>query len=52
MLGQNGNDTLGGAAGNDKLSGGTGSDTFDGGTGTDVATDYNAAAGDSRTNTP
>ena len=61
LLGQAGNDTLGGAGGkdvlcgaggNDKLSGGTGSDTFDGGPGMDVATDYNAAAGDSRTNIP
>ena len=52
LLGQNGDDTLGGAGGNDKLSGGRGSDTFDGGAGTDAATDYNAAAGDSRTNIP
>lgn len=61
LLGQNGDDTLGGAGnndvlcgsnGNDRLTGGRGSDTFDGGAGTDAATDYNAAAGDSKTNIP
>ena len=61
LLGQNGDGTLGGAGGsdvlcgangNDRLTGGGGSDTFDGGPGTDRATDYNAAAGDSKTNIP
>jgi Ca2+-binding RTX toxin-like protein len=61
LLGQNGDDTLSGAGGkdvlcgangNDRLTGGRGSDTFDGGAGTDAATDYNAAAEDSKTNIP
>ena len=52
LRGGQGNDRLEGGNNDDTLTGGTGTDGFDGGTGTDVATDYNAAEGDTRTNIP
>ena len=52
LRGDAGTDIVRGSAGNDTLTGGSEADSFDGGSGTDVATDYNAAEGDARTNIP
>jgi CSLREA domain-containing protein len=52
LRGDAGKDIVRGSAGNDTLTGGSEADSFDGGSGTDVATDYNAAEGDTRTNIP
>ena len=52
LRGGQGNDRLEGGNNDDTLTGGSGTDGFDGGSGTDVATDYNAAEGDTRTNIP
>ena len=52
LRGGQGNDRLEGGNNDDTLTGGTGTDGFDGGTGADVATDHNAAEGDTRTNIP
>jgi Ca2+-binding RTX toxin-like protein len=52
LRGDAGKDIVRGSAGNDTLTGGSEADSFDGGSGTDVATDHNAAEGDTRTNIP
>ena len=52
LRGDAGKDIVRGSAGNDTLTGGSEADSFDGGSGTDVATDYNAAEEDTRTNIP
>jgi hypothetical protein len=52
LRGDAGKDIVRGSAGNDTLTGGSEADSFDGGSGTDVATDYNAAERDTRTNIP
>jgi hypothetical protein len=51
LNGGNGNDILRGSSGNDTLTGGAGADAFSGGPGIDVATDFNAAQGDTKDNT-
>ena len=51
LSGGKGTDVLRGSGGNDQLTGGAGGDRFRGGSGTDVATDFNAAAGDTKDGT-
>jgi Ca2+-binding RTX toxin-like protein len=48
LLGGIGKDILRGGFGNDRLTGGDEADFFSGGAGTDTATDFNAAAGDTK----
>jgi Ca2+-binding RTX toxin-like protein len=51
LNGGNGDDILRGNLGNDNLTGGAGADFFSGGSGADVATDFNAAQGDTQDGT-
>jgi len=51
LNGGNDNDLLRGSSGNDSLTGGAGADSFSGGSGSDVATDFNAAQGDTQDGT-
>ena len=51
LKGGQGNDILRGAGGKDSLTGGAGGDRFSGGSGADIATDFNAAQGDTQDGT-
>jgi uncharacterized protein len=50
--GGQGNDQMYGEQGDDQLTGGQGADLFDGGPNNDIATDFNAAEGDTKINIP
>jgi Ca2+-binding RTX toxin-like protein len=50
--GGDGADALAGGQGDDVLTGGSGADRFDGGPGVDIATNFNAAEGDTKVNIP